>query len=82
MDTDATARITDLMAEGVDGIRLYTMNDSCLAHKIYNNTEDIPAAWRVGGYPLCCYRRSKYLIYYFRIFFIRKKFFNIMACYY
>lgn len=32
----AIDQITDLMAEGVDGIHLYTMNNSYLAHKIYN----------------------------------------------
>ena len=31
----AVDQITDLLAEGVDGIHLYTMNNPCIAHKIY-----------------------------------------------
>ncbi len=37
----AIDQITDLVAEGVDGIHLYTMNNSYIAHKIYNAVQSL-----------------------------------------
>ena len=37
----AVDQITDLVAEGVDGIHLYTMNNSFTAHKIYNAVQSL-----------------------------------------
>ncbi|MBQ8960020.1 MAG: methylenetetrahydrofolate reductase [Ruminococcus sp.] len=37
----AVDQITDLAAEGVDGIHLYTMNDSNIAHRIYDAVKNI-----------------------------------------
>ena len=37
----AVDQITDLVAKGVDGIYLYTMNNSFTAHKIYNAVQSL-----------------------------------------
>ena len=37
----AIDQITDLIAEGVDGIHLYTMNNSYIAHKIYDAVQSL-----------------------------------------
>ena len=37
----AIDQITDLIAEGVDGIHLYTMNDPYVAHKIYDAVQSL-----------------------------------------
>ncbi len=37
----AVDQITDLVAEGVDGIHLYTMNNSFIAHKIYEAVQSL-----------------------------------------
>jgi len=37
----AVDQITDLVAEGVDGIHLYTMNNSYTAHKIYDAVQSL-----------------------------------------
>lgn len=37
----AVDQITDLVAEGVDGIHLYTMNDPYVAHKIYGAVHNL-----------------------------------------
>ena len=37
----AVDQITDLVAEGVDGIHLYTMNNSFTAHKIYDAVQSL-----------------------------------------
>ena len=37
----AVDQITDLLAEGVDGIHLYTMNNPCIAHKIYGAVQSL-----------------------------------------
>ena len=39
----AVDQITDLIAEGVDGIHLYTMNNPYIAHKIYEAVESLIA---------------------------------------
>jgi len=36
----AIDQITDLIAEGIDGIHLYTMNNSYIAHKIYDAVQN------------------------------------------
>ena len=36
--------VTDLIAEGVDGIHLYTMNNPYIAHKIYDAVQNLVAA--------------------------------------
>ena len=40
----AVDQITDLIAEGVDGIHLYTMNNPYIAHKIYDAVQNLVAA--------------------------------------
>jgi methylenetetrahydrofolate reductase (NADPH) len=37
----AIDQITDLIAEGVDGIHLYTMNNSFIAHRIYDAVQNL-----------------------------------------
>ena len=37
----AVDQITDLVAEGVDGIHLYTMNDPYVAHRIYDAVQNL-----------------------------------------
>lgn len=37
----AVDQITDLVADGVDGIHLYTMNDPYIAHKIYDAVQSL-----------------------------------------
>ena len=44
----AADQITDLLAEGVDGIHLYTMNDPYIAHRIYDAVKNIISC------PRCC----------------------------
>lgn len=37
----AIDQITDLIAEGVDGIHLYTMNNPCVAHRIFDAVQSL-----------------------------------------
>ena len=37
----AVDQIADLMASGVDGIHLYTMNNPYVAHKIYDAVQSL-----------------------------------------
>ena len=37
----AIDQITDLIADGVDGIHLYTMNNPYIAHKIYDAVQSL-----------------------------------------
>ena len=37
-------QITDLIAEGVDGIHLYTMNNAYIAHRIYDAVQNLISA--------------------------------------
>lgn len=47
----AIDQITELIAEGVDGIHLYTMNDTGIAHRIYDAVHSLilPAMQRTAG---------------------------------
>ncbi len=37
----AIDQITDLITEGIDGIHLYTMNNSFIAHRIYDAVQNL-----------------------------------------
>ncbi len=44
----AIDQITDLIAEGVDGIHLYTMNNAYIAHRIYDAVQNLIVAERTA----------------------------------
>ncbi len=37
----ASEQINDLLARGVDGIHLYTMNHPCVTRRIWTNVQDL-----------------------------------------